>query len=154
MCGSMVDIQSAAAEIRRGIKKDRKKAQGKNIMSASATQGGHKNSPSRHRRTTLSGYILATEARIDNRKKIVRQQYLPHLSSQYGKLRPTSGGDRFGCLGHPSKFQRVSRLGFITARHSKWAPAKLCGVKERAPPIFGRAAVTLGSGPHSTYEII
>ena len=38
----MVDIQSAAAEIRRGIKKeDRKKPQGKNIMSASATQGGH-----------------------------------------------------------------------------------------------------------------
>ena len=45
MCGSMVDIQSAVAEIRRGIKKmieDRKKSQGKNIMSASATQGGHK----------------------------------------------------------------------------------------------------------------
>jgi len=37
----MVDIQSAAAEIRREIKKDRKKPQGKNIMSASATQGGH-----------------------------------------------------------------------------------------------------------------
>jgi len=44
MCGSMVDIQSAAAEIRRGRKKeeeDRKKPHGKNIMSASATQGGH-----------------------------------------------------------------------------------------------------------------
>ena len=45
MCGSVVDIHSAAAEIRRGIKKkkieDRKKSQGKNIMSASATQGGH-----------------------------------------------------------------------------------------------------------------
>jgi len=40
----MVDIQYAAAEIRRGKKKDRKKKekpQGKNIMSASATQGGH-----------------------------------------------------------------------------------------------------------------
>jgi len=37
----MVDIQSAAAEIRRGIKKERKKPQGKNIMSASAMQGGH-----------------------------------------------------------------------------------------------------------------
>jgi len=41
----MVDIQSPKAEIRRGIKKrkikDRKKPQGKNIMSASATQGGH-----------------------------------------------------------------------------------------------------------------
>jgi len=37
----MVDVQSATAEIRRGIKKDRKKPQGKNIMSASAMQGGH-----------------------------------------------------------------------------------------------------------------
>jgi len=44
MCGSMVDIQFAAAEIRRGIKKEgRKKPQGKNIMSASATQGVHNN---------------------------------------------------------------------------------------------------------------
>jgi len=42
-CGSMVDIQSATAEIRRGKKEERrkKKPQGKNIMSASATQGGH-----------------------------------------------------------------------------------------------------------------
>jgi len=33
MCGSMVDIRSAAAEIRRGKKKDeRKKPQSKNIM--------------------------------------------------------------------------------------------------------------------------
>jgi len=33
MCGSMVDIQSATAEIRRGIKKkDRKKLQDENIM--------------------------------------------------------------------------------------------------------------------------
>jgi len=40
----MVDIQCATAEIRRGIKKEdrRKKPQGKNKMSASATQGGHK----------------------------------------------------------------------------------------------------------------
>jgi len=42
----MVDIQSATAETRRGKKierkkKKKKKPQGKNIMSASATQGGH-----------------------------------------------------------------------------------------------------------------
>jgi len=44
MCGSIVDIQSATVEIRRGKKEERKKKkpQGKNIMSASATQGGHK----------------------------------------------------------------------------------------------------------------
>jgi len=48
MCGSMVDIQCATAEIGRGKEKRKKKKiskkpQGKNIMSASATQGGHKN---------------------------------------------------------------------------------------------------------------
>jgi len=49
MCGSMADIQSATAKIRRGVKrqkkkKKKKKPQGKNIMSASATQGGHNKS--------------------------------------------------------------------------------------------------------------
>jgi len=36
------------------------------------------------------------------------------MSSPYGKLRPTNGWDRFVSLGHPSKCQRVSRLGFVT----------------------------------------
>jgi len=40
------------------------------------------------------------------------------LSSQYGELRPTNGWDLFGSLEHPSKFQRVSRLGSVTVRHS------------------------------------
>jgi len=29
-----------------------------------------------------------------------------------------------------------------------WASAKLCVVEQRAPPIFGRATITLGIGPH------
>jgi len=40
------------------------------------------------------------------------------MSSQYGELPPTSGWDRFGSLEHPSNFQRFSRLGSVTARHS------------------------------------
>jgi len=36
----------------------------------------------------------------------------------------------------------------------QWARAKLCGVEHRAPPIFGRATITLGIGPHSSYKII
>ena len=51
-------------------------------------------------------------------KKLVKQQYLPHMSSQYGGLQHTSGWNRFVSLGHPSKFQPVSRLGSVTARHS------------------------------------
>jgi len=38
----MVNIQSATAEIRKEKKEERKKKQDKNIMSTSATQGGHK----------------------------------------------------------------------------------------------------------------
>ena len=31
-----------------------------------------------------------------------------------------------------------------------WASAKLCGVEQRALPVCGRAAITLGIGPHSS----
>ena len=54
------------------------------------TQKSHQKSPSGHHPTTLSGYIFATKACIDNRKKLVKQQYLPYMSPQYGELRPTS----------------------------------------------------------------
>ena len=40
------------------------------------------------------------------------------MSPQYGELRPTNGCHRFGSLRHSSKFQRVSRLGFVTAASS------------------------------------
>jgi len=52
-----------------------------------------KNSPSAHHRKTLSACIFATKACIeciDNRTKLVKQQYL-HMSLQHGELRPTNG---------------------------------------------------------------
>jgi len=63
-----------------------------------------KKSPSVHYRTTLLDYIFVTKARIDSWKK-VKQQYLLHMSLQYGDLRPTKGLDLLASLGHPSKFQ-------------------------------------------------
>ena len=48
--------------------------------------------------------------------KSVKQRYLLYVSWKYGKLWPTNGWDRFGSLGHPCKFQRVLRLGRVTAR--------------------------------------
>ena len=42
---------------------------------------GRKKSPFWHHRTTLSGCIFAAEACIDNRKKLVKHPYLPHMSS-------------------------------------------------------------------------
>jgi len=77
-----------------------------------------KNSLSGHHCTTLSGYVFATKARIDSWKKLVKQQCLPHVSSQYGELRPTSGWDLLASLGHPGTFQRISDLGSVTAWHA------------------------------------
>jgi len=79
------------------------------------TQKLRKKSPSAHHRITLSGYIFTTKAYIDNRTKIVKRQYLLHMSSQYAELRPINGWDLLASLGHPSKFHRVSRLDFVTA---------------------------------------
>ena len=57
--------------------------------------------------------------------------------------------------GTPINFTRFRVFfGSVTARHSTsgaWASAKLSGVGQTAPPIFGRAAITLGIGPHFEY---
>ena len=45
--------------------------------------------------------------------------------------------------------------GFVSWQHyctaQKWASAKLCGVEQMLPLVFGRAAITLGMGPHSSF---
>ena len=83
------------------------------------TQKWCKKSPSTHHCTILSGYIFTTKAHIDNWKKLVKQQYLPHMSLQYGELRPTSGWDRFVSLGHPANFNGFRILAAIL--HSQTA---------------------------------
>jgi len=64
----------------------------------------------------------------------------PHNMVNFGSL---TAEIRSGVWGTPSKFQRR----YCTALY-QWASAKLCGVEQKAPPIFGRAAITLGIGPH------
>jgi len=55
------------------------------------------------------------------------------MSSQYGELWPISGWARFTSLGHPRKFQRVSRVSFVTG------PTSLTGGQ---PNFAGRLAVS------------
>jgi len=80
------------------------------------TQKIAKKSPYAHHGTTLSGYIFATKAFIDNREEPAKQRYLLRMFSQYDKLRPPSGWDPFGSLGHLSKYQRVSVLASLLQR--------------------------------------
>jgi len=101
---------------------------------------GCKNSLYVHNGTTLSVCVFATKRCIDGRKKLAKQQYLLHRSSQYGELWPTGGWDRLAGLEHPKKFPQVltiwwtngilpgatwtlhpslvfSYIGSVTARH-------------------------------------
>ena len=91
-----------------------------------------KKSPSGHHCTTVSGCIFQLRHVSTIRKKIVKQQYLLHLSSQHGKLRPTNGWDLLASLGHPSKFQRVLCLAFVTAA------TLLTGGQPKLFMVFGR----------------
>ena len=69
------------------------------------TQKSRQKSPSGHHRTTLSGYIFATTARIDNRKKkLITQQYLLYMSPQYGELRPLAAEIVSLVWGTPANF--------------------------------------------------
>jgi len=40
-----------------------------------------------------------------------------------------------------------------TARHSRSGRQPNCAVQQRAPLIVGRAAITLGIGPHSSLDL-
>ena len=78
-----------------------------------------KKSPSGHHRTNLWGYIFATKARIDNRKKNLLSSSIspahPHNMVNFGL---SVAEISWRVWGTPSEFQRVSRLGSVTARHS------------------------------------
>ena len=81
-----------------------------------------------------------------------RQSEKNLLSSNYRELQPTSGGDRFVSLGTPGNFNGFRVLAALpVARHSSSERQPNCGVEQRAPPIFGRATITLGTGPHSSF---
>jgi len=55
---------------------------------------------------------------------------------------------RWRVWGTPANFNGLRVLTALLHCTLYWASAKLCGVEQRAPPIFGRAAITLGIGPH------
>jgi len=106
-----------------------------------AGNAGPKKSPAGHHPTTLLGYIFATKAHIDNRKKkLAKQQYLLHMSLQYSELRLTGDWDRFVCFGAPLQISTdfLSWQRYSTALQYL-VSSKLCGVEQRSPPICGRA---------------
>ena len=115
------------------------------------TQKIAKNSLSGHHRTTLLGYIFATKAHIDNGKNLLSSDMsstCPHNMVNFGLLTPEIC---WRVWGTPANFNGFRVLAALLHGILYWASAKLCGVEQRAPRMFGRATITLGIGPHSSY---
>jgi len=79
------------------------------------TQKIGKKSPSGHHRTTLSGYIFATEAYIDNQKMCLNSNICSTCPRNIVNVGPLTTEISVREFGAPSKFQQVSCLGFLTA---------------------------------------
>jgi len=126
-----------------------------NVLHAARWNTGRKKSPKiRHLRiiAQICRAISWQLRHVSTIGKCVKQQYLLHTSSQYGELRPTSGWDRSGSLGHPANFNGFRVLaallhGILVVGVSQTLRRWTEGA------IFGRAAITLGIGPHSSYAI-
>ena len=122
------------------------------------TQKSRQKSSSGHHRTILSGYIFATKACIDNWKKNLLSSNIfstcPRNMVNFGPLVAEIVSLVWGTPANFNGFRVLAALlsGYIFSRGvNRRTSAKLCGVEQRAPPVFDRATITLGIGPHSSY---
>jgi len=81
------------------------------------TQKSRQKSPSGHHRTTSSGYILATKAHIDNRKKNLLSSNMSSICLHMVNFGPLAAESVYQ-FGHPYKIQQRLRLGSVTAGQS------------------------------------
>jgi len=79
------------------------------------TQKIAQNLPSAHHRLTLSGYILATKAHVDNRKKNVKQQYLLQMSHNMVNFDPLTAEISPVVWGTPANFNGFRVLAALAA---------------------------------------
>jgi len=56
-----------------------------------------------------------------------------------------------GVWGTAANFNWFRVLAALLHGIWQWASAKLCGVEQKAPPMFGKATITLGIGPYSSF---
>jgi len=55
-----------------------------------------------------------------------------------------------GVWGTPANFIGFRVFAAYCTALQYWTSAKLCGVEQRTPPVFDRAAITLGIGSYSS----
>jgi len=105
-----------------------------------------KKSPYAHHRTTLSGYIFVTKARIDNRKNLSSNMSSICAYNETAEI-------YWRVWGTPANFNGFRVLAAllhgtlvvgVSQTLRRWTEGA-------TPPIFGRTAITLGIGPQSSF---
>jgi len=76
-----------------------------------------KKSPSAHHRTTLSGYIFATKARIDNRKKVLSSNISSRCPHNMVNVGPLAAEVDPVVWGTPANFNGFRVLAAATLLH-------------------------------------
>jgi len=76
------------------------------------------------------------------------------MSLQYIELRPTSGWDLFASLGHSHKFQRVSHLGSVTARHSSSGREPNFAALNRGRHLYSAGRPSRWALAHSLVDLV
>ena len=117
-----------------------------------AGNAGPKNSPKNRHLGTIAQLCRAISSQLRHISTIGKNLLginisctCPHNMVNFGLL----AAETFRYFGAPLQISTgfASLQRYCTALQY-WPSAKLCGVEQRAPPIFGRAAITLGIGPH------
>jgi len=75
--------------------------------------------------------IFATEARIGNWKKLVKQQYLLQMSSKCGELGPLTAEIGLVVWGTPANLTGFAYWQRYCTALQYWASAELCGMEQR-----------------------
>jgi len=110
------------------------------------TQKIAKISPSGHRRTTLSDYILRKYRALSTiEKKLLNSNVSPTCPHNMVNFDPLAVEICWRVLRHDSEFQRVTHGTRVVD------VSRNLRVEQRAQPTFGRAAITLVIGPHPSY---
>jgi len=107
-------------------------------------QKSRQKSPSGHHRTTLSGYIFATKARIDNWKENLWSSNMssrcPHNMVNFG---PLAAEISLPVWGTPANFNGFHVLAALLHGSQVVSVSQTLQRWTEAPPMFGRATITL-----------
>jgi len=105
-------------------------------------------SPFWHHHTSLSGYIFGTKACIDNWKNLLNSNTSSTCPDDMVHFGPLTAEIRWRVWGTPANFNGFRVLAALLHGTLLVGVSQICGVEQRAPHTFGRAAITLGIGPH------